>query len=219
MKIIRPSYRIDYPATQADWERELKAIERAGRVSHQSHDKITADSYHTFIKMLVKRGHDAVLEFGKLSVTLITDRGILAELTRHRLASFLVESTRFVNYSAGKFDKETTVVKPSGIPNSGTVFDLWEAAMLNAEHRYMALLKHVPPETARSVLPMCLKTEIAFSCNFREARHIFNLRALGTSGRPHPDFVAFMLPLYHECRKHAPEVFDLGEARRDERIE
>jgi thymidylate synthase (FAD) len=213
MKIVKPSYRIDYPATPADWERELKAIERAGRVSHQSCDKITADSYHTFIKALVKQGHEAVLEFGKLTVTFITDRGILAEFTRHRLASFLVESTRFVNYSAGKFGEEITVVKPSGIPDRDAVFDIWETAMLNAEHRYMALLKHVPAETARSVLPTCLKTEIAFSCNFREARHIFNLRALGTTGRPHPDFVALMLPLYQDCREHAPEVFDLGEAR------
>jgi len=65
------------------------------------------------------------------------------------------------------------------------------------------------PQTARSVLPNSLKTEIVVKANFREWRHIFQLRAISKAA--HPDMRALMIPLYNECRQTCPEVFDMGE--------
>ena len=45
-------------------------------------------------------------------VRLITSRDILAEYTRHRTFSYCVESTRYCNYSLGKFNNEITYIIP-----------------------------------------------------------------------------------------------------------
>lgn len=47
------------------------------------------------------------------------------------------------------------------------------------------------------------------TANMREWRHVFALRALGKTGRPHPDMVALMKPLYEECVKLYPAVFEV----------
>ena len=65
----------------------LRQIEYAGRNCYRSHDKITDDSAPAFVRSLIRRGHLAPLEFVDMSVELITSRDVMAELTRHRLAS------------------------------------------------------------------------------------------------------------------------------------
>jgi thymidylate synthase (FAD) len=65
------------------------------------------------------------------------------------------------------------------------------------------------PQQARAVLPNSLKTEIVIKANFREWRHIFELRAISKAA--HPDMRYVMTPLYCECRAICPEIFDLGD--------
>ena len=55
-----------------------------------------------FVKMLVNRGHEAMLEHVSVTVKFTCDRGISHEIVRHRLCSFAQESTRYVNYSSEK---------------------------------------------------------------------------------------------------------------------
>ena len=74
----------------------LRQIEYAGRNCYRSHDKITDDSAQTFVRSLIRRGHLALLEFADMSVELVTFRDVMAELTRHRLAGFCIESQRYV---------------------------------------------------------------------------------------------------------------------------
>ena len=64
------------------------------------------------------------------------------------------------------------------------------------------------PQQARAVLPSSLKTEIVVTANFREWRHIFQLRALEKAA--HPQMRALMVPLYRDMQARLPEVFDLG---------
>ena len=82
-------------------------IERAGRTAYRSHDKKSEGSAQRFVEMIAKRGHDAVLEFGRIVVAFESDRGFTHELVRHRLASFVQESTRYCNYSRddARFDR------------------------------------------------------------------------------------------------------------------
>jgi len=87
-----------------------QSLERAGRTCYKSEDKITEDSAPKFIRMLRKRGHHAMLEHAVATVIFAADRGLSHELVRHRLASFGQESTRYCNYSKGKFNSEITVV-------------------------------------------------------------------------------------------------------------
>ncbi len=57
---------------------------------YKSEDKITenGESAKDFIKKLIDRGHEAMIEHSSLSVKFIVDRGVSHELVRHRIASF-----------------------------------------------------------------------------------------------------------------------------------
>ena len=93
MKIIKPYHEI---LTPIDGVQMLKHIESCGRICYKSEHKITDDSYLSFVRNIVKRGHEAVLEHSSLSVKFVCDRGVSHEIVRHRLASYCQESTRYV---------------------------------------------------------------------------------------------------------------------------
>ena len=168
MKIIEPSVELIDEINPAD---VLKKIERCGRVCYQS--KAREDSAEQFVRMLIKRGHESVLEHVSLTFRIICDRAIMAELTRHRLASFSVESTRYCKYD------ELTVV--TDMPD---LDDCYHDALKDAAENYQYLVKRgYPPELARAVLPLCTKSELYMTANLREWRHILKLR---TSKQAHP---------------------------------
>ncbi|MBQ4405260.1 MAG: FAD-dependent thymidylate synthase [Selenomonadaceae bacterium] len=71
MKIVQPSAEL---VDQINPEKILKKIELCGRVSHQS--KLRDDSAEQFVRMLIKRGHESVLEHVSLTFHIICDRAI-----------------------------------------------------------------------------------------------------------------------------------------------
>lgn len=128
MRIILPSFEILTPISDGGIE-ELKQIERAARTCYKSEGKITEDgeSAKKMVEMLIKKGHEAMLEHSQLSVKFITDRGVSHELVRHRLCSFAQESTRWCDYSnEERFKFGLTFVMPHE-------FDKWYKT--NDEHR------------------------------------------------------------------------------------
>jgi len=94
MKIINAGYEIITPINR---EVVLKRIEEIGRVCYKSEDLITPDSSSKFVSMLIKRGHEAMIEHCSMSVKFICDRGVSHEIVRHRIASYAQESTRYVS--------------------------------------------------------------------------------------------------------------------------
>jgi thymidylate synthase (FAD) len=207
-KLIEPEAVIMYPSNVSEWRYEAKLIERMGRIAYKSENRITDASYHNFLLQIVQRKHEAVLEFGSMTVLFVTDRGITHEQVRHRLCSFIQESTRYCNYSKDKFGNEISVIQPDGLSTSA--IEIWLDAILYAEKSYFRLIeKGCTPQQARSVLPTCTKAEIGIKANFREWRHIFGLRAISRAA--HPDMRKLMIPLYDKCRKSLPEIFEMGE--------
>ena len=83
MKIIEPRVELMREFDGAD---VLKFIERCGRTCYQSQKNITADSADKFVRNLIKRGHESVLEHFSATFKIICDRGVMAEL-RTRLKS------------------------------------------------------------------------------------------------------------------------------------
>ncbi len=163
----------------------LKIIEKAGRTCYKSEDKINADSSELFIRSILKRGHESVIEHSAMTVKFICDRGVTHELVRHRLCAFSQESTRYCNYKGGV----TFVIPPWIELAEGEYFQEpstcilslpereWFCSLLDTEISYKLLLDaHWTPQQARSVLPNSTKTEIVVTANFREWRHIFKLR-------------------------------------------
>lgn len=131
------------------------------------------------------------------------------ELVRHRIASFAQESTRYCNYSRGKFDAEITVVKQPGMTPEQQ--DEWEAAMRHCEQHYMKLIDMgVKAQIARSVLPIGLKSEIVISANLREWMHVFNMRC----DKPaHPIIRGCALEILRAFNDRLPAMYD-GHAER-----
>lgn len=203
MKIIKPYHEI---LTPVDGVQMLKHIESCGRICYKNEHKITNDSYLSFVRNIVKRGHEAVLEHSSLSVKFVCDRGVSHEIVRHRLASYCQESTRYCNYSKDDFQSEITVIEPSYLDKSAVGYHIWERSCKNAETAYFDLLDFgCSPQEARAVLPNSLKTEIVMTADLREWRHFLKLR---TSQAAHPQIREVAIPLLNELKSLIPVIFD-----------
>lgn len=152
-----------------------------------------------------KLADQEVMKHRTHTVLFVCDRGVTHELVRHRPCSFAQESTRYCNYSQGKFDNEITVILPfffdtgMGTASNSTVYEAWKYSCEVAERKYLELIGYgATPQEARSVLPNSLKTEIIMTCNETEWQHVVNLRAKGTTGSPHPQMKEIMQPWYEE---------------------
>lgn len=204
MKIIDPSFKF-LRDKAPDGAEILARIAEAGRVCYQSEPK-TDDA--TFVRRLIKHGHESVLEHAIISVRIICDRGVSHELVRHRIASYSQESTRYCNYSKDKFGGELTFIRPPWVDLDSPVGAdyMWKSAAEEAEDTYLTLLKMGwTPEQARTVLPNSLKTEIVVTMNLREWRHFFRLRC-DRAAHPQMRQVAYML--LRAFQETVPVVFD-----------
>ena len=80
--------------------------------------------------------------------------------------------------------------------------DNWLFANLAAERAYLNLTAlGRKPQEARVVLPLDTNTELIHTAFLSDWKHFFDLRALGTTGAPHPDAKAVALPLYEEMKR------------------
>jgi thymidylate synthase (FAD) len=221
MILIKPSAKI---VSDISGMEILKHIERTGRVCYKSEDKITDESCIKFVKGIIQRKHESVLEHVAVTVKFICDRGVSHELVRHRIASFSQESTRYCNYSGG-----VTFIIPPWVkinPGEYTAEDiremtcpdepdlewgehLWFWSCINSENFYNELIRESwSPQQARDVLINSVKTEVDMTANLREWRHFFKLRAVGEAGKPHPQMVEITIPLLEEFKQKIPIIFD-----------
>lgn len=136
-----------------------------------------------------------------VSVKFICDRGVTHEIVRHRPASFCQESTRYCNYSNGKFGGEITVIKPCFFKENSTRYLNWFVACESAETAYNAILEDGgTPQEARDVLPNSLKTELIMTAPLMEWCHFFNLRM---SSAAHPQMQEVASYAYDAMKKNA----------------
>lgn len=177
----------------------LQDIERIGRVCYKSEHRITSSSAAPFVRNLIARGHESVLEHISITVRFITDRAIANELVRHRIAAYSQESTRYCNYK----DK-IEFIYPKNV--SDKQLQLIMEACACAATTYQALIADgATPEVARDVLPLCTKTELIATYNLREWRHILRLR---TDKAAHPKMRELMQTLLQFFQGLVPIIFD-----------
>jgi thymidylate synthase (FAD) len=192
-----------------DGQKILEKIEKVARTCYKSEGKIQEGSAAKMVASLIKSGHEAMLEHVSITVKFVVDRGISHELVRHRLASFAQESTRYCNYSKDDFGSEITFIIPEYLDYKSAGWNTWKETMKACEDSYFKLLDiGLTPQEARAVLPNSLKTEVVMTANLREWRHFFKLRALGTTGKPHPQMLEVTVPLLEDFKQMIPVVFD-----------
>ncbi len=165
----------------------------------------------------------------RITVHFTTQIGTTREFNRHRANSMAEQSTRYCNYGKAKFGSEIAVNLPvwvaqraaeqgDGAPDytadrlpelfakvmDGTATDLenWAFANLAAERAYMNLTTAGrKPQEARAVLPLDTNTELVHTAFVSDWLHFFDLRALGTTGAPHPDAKVMAAPLMAEFER------------------
>lgn len=207
MNVVNPDVKI---IDKLDYDNILRKIELCARVCYKSEDKITFDSAENFIRNLIKKGHESVIEHFSFSVRFIVDRGISHEIVRHRIASYSQESTRYCNYHQDKFNNEITVINPMPDEESKSSaehlsFLRWKKSCENSEREYFELLKKVSPQIARSVLPTSLKTEVIMTANLRSWRNFLKQR---TSKNAHPQIKYVADKLLKNLKNTLPVFFE-----------
>ena len=186
----------------------MRKLERKARNCYKSEGMICPGSAEKLLAKLIERGHWPMFDHAHISVLFTVDRGITHETVRHRVAAYAQESTRYCNYSKGKFGNQITVIdiRPHTTPEQ---FDEWLLAMKDAERHYFRMIElGAKPEIARSVLPNSLKSDIWCTYDITEWRHFFSKRTPDTA---HPQMREVTRPLLKEFRKRLPLLFsDVG---------
>ena len=160
----------------------------------------------------------------RITVHFTTQIAITREYNRHRANSMAEQSTRYCNYTKNKFGSEISINLPTWVKgdletndekfvelcedvaneetNDWTPIDAWLFANQAAEFAYMKLIAMgCKPQEARVILPLDTNTELVHTAFVSDWKHFFDLRALGTTGAPHPDAKILAEPLYKEFKE------------------
>lgn len=178
-----------------------KLIESAGRTAYLSFDKQKEGSEKRFIKMLIKKGHLSVLEHSYATFRISGgSRAFTHQLVRHRLCAYTQQSQRYVN------EHKFNYIEPEAIKNEKEAHLLFTDFMNMAKEVYVKLQRlGIRNEDARFVLPNAVESEIVVTANFREWRHIVELR--GSHGAQW-EIRRVAIEILKILKKHAPTVFD-----------
>ena len=200
MKIIKPEIEIeDFDGTQI-----MQNIERACRTCYRSEESITEDSYKKLLTNCINRGHESVLEHEKFTVRMICDIGVYKDLTRHRFASFSIESTRYCNYGKDKFDNEIKFIEPCNMDNDD-IYVQWLNTCAEIEQRYLEMANlGATPDQMRMILPHSTAAAVTMTANIREWKHILELRC---NKMAHPAIRQLLIPLLLIFQARMPEIF------------
>lgn len=192
----------------------MEHIEKCGRICYKSDDKITEGSADKFVRMIVKNGHESVLEHVSLTAIVVCSRSCSHQLVRHRLASYSQESQRYCNY--GKGDSLKVICPPSiGLEpgDYGQNYNLseqqtnWINQIYSSYKEYKSELEGgIKPEDARYVLPNATKTELATTFNLRQWRHVFRERAINTHAQW--EIRSIFFSILNDLKINLPAVFE-----------
>ena len=178
----------------------------------------------SFVEMLANIGHESPIEhitftFGIEGVS----RTLLAQITRHRMASFSVQSQRYVKQNNFQY------ITPPAIADDENASNLYQKSMNDAVEKYYEISnilqkkyydefisEGVPEKTAESraekkaiedarfVLPNACETKMMLTMNARSLLNFFKLRCCNRAQWEIRDLAREMLRL---CCEVAPSVF------------
>ena len=151
------------------------------------------------LRAALASGHESVLEHVSFTFRIEgLSRAALAQLTRHRLASFDVESQRYVKL------EDVRMVVPDSIARSGFLQEA-EVCLTSSMDLYKRMLAAgIAPEDARYVTPQAVVTNLIMTANARELRHFFRLRCCNRAQWEIRGVADAMLAI---CKKVVPELF------------
>ena len=142
-----------------------------------------SDAKDKRVARCIASGHLSVLEHASITFEIFgISRACMAQLTRHRMASFCVESQRYCKYDEELFEGEDWYVIPPAFDCDVVSRDAYKSFVKqDAEHYMIAVNSGIKPEDARYLLPNAMKTNLVMSCNARELFHILEMRLDGAA--------------------------------------
>ena len=199
MKIITPSIR---PVKEYDGDQILLELDSAARLCYKSEGKINYNNLGNVIRSCIKNGHTSVLEHVSLSFNVVLDNGILREWTRHRIASYSVESTRYCNYTK----EGIKYIAPLEFEQDSAAYKIWKRSCEQDEAAYNEMAElQCQPQERRSVLNFSVACEMRFTANLRSLRNLLSLRCDKTA---HLHMRELCIPLLLYLKDLIPIVFD-----------
>lgn len=159
-----------------------------------------SDNYKNSLHYALEGGHESVIEHVNFTFRIDgVSRALLAQLTRHRIASYSVESQRCVDMGM------MPVVEPESIAKNPTAHEQWERLMkeiMLTYHRFQEM--GIPKEDARYITPEAAETAILVTMNARELKHLFSLRCCNRAQWEIRQAADTMLEI---CKYRCPEIF------------
>lgn len=162
-------------------------------------ERIASRDQADFIEKLLDMGHDSVLEHASFTFGVEgVSRALLGQITRHRLASFSVQSQRYCGVDP------MDVVIPQSIIDKRFTGSI-NALLRHADDVYKAMVQEgVPEEDARYFTFQANRTRYLVTMNIRELRHFFRLR---TCNRAQWEIRALADEMLRICKETAPLLF------------
>ena len=168
-------------------------------------EKISAKDQTGFIEKLMDMGHESVLEHASFTFGVEgVSRVLLAQLTRHRIASFSVQSQRYVSYEKGYgyiIPKSIEALGEEAVRKYSEQMDTIESWYKEWQAE-LGCQGEKSNEDARFVLPNACETRIMVTMNVRELRHFFSLRMCSRAQWEIRDVAQQMLLLVKEVCPH-----------------
>ena len=183
-----------------------ETIALAGRLCYSGsdiaslHDK-SKGSADTFVDKLLDLGHLSPIEHASFTFGVEgVSRALLAQITRHRIASFSVQSQRYVA------QKDLNYVVPETIYALGDdAIEEFRLQMQTINNWYSKWLEAgLPAEDARFVLPNAAETKMIITMNARELLHFLELRCCN---RAQWEIRALAWVMLGMVRREAPSLF------------
>ena len=170
-------------------------------------DKVEAKDQTEFVHKIMSMGHDSVLEHASFTFGIEgVSRTLLAQITRHRVASFSVQSQRYVSY-----EKSFGYIVPPKIEALGAdAVAEFERQMDTMHQWYVQWQEKLGTgeggnEDARFVLPGACETRMMVTMNVRELRHFFSLRMCS---RAQWEIRTLANEMHRLCMEVAPALFE-----------
>ncbi|HIU43920.1 MAG TPA: FAD-dependent thymidylate synthase [Candidatus Ventrousia excrementavium] len=188
-------------------------------------DGMTDEAADRFLHMLSELGHESPIEHASFTFAIEgVSRSLLAQITRHRIASFSVQSQRYVRKDAFEY------VVPPEIAKNEEALSLYKETMDLLQQRYDRLAEILSQqrraefeaqglsdrqvsqkaekaaiEDARYVLPNACETKMIMTMNTRSLLNFFRLRCCNRAQWEIRELAWQMLAL---CRRAAPALFE-----------
>jgi thymidylate synthase (FAD) len=200
IRLLEPAVRVVSGLT--DPLNTLKKLEAAARICYQSEP---AGNPEVFLRKIIKMGHESVIEHHCVTVLVQCSRACAQQWTRHRLASYSMESQRYVDYSSEKHGSgEICFILPK-IEGEKAVEQV-KMALKEAASAYSHLRSAgLTAEDARSILPNATATHFYATANLREWRHFIQMR---TDPRAQVEIRNLAKELHAQLMTVFPCIFD-----------